>query len=524
MGNLSALPALAVQTPTPRDPLEEFARVAQIRSQMQSQQAQQQEMQIRQQQINDQQATTAAMKNWDPSTGDYDALAKSVLQNGGSANAATAIQKHGLDVKTATEALSEKQLADFKAHQEAFADRLGPLTDPSIVPDEQLPGKALQTVNDLVQNKLIDPAHAAPLQQGIQSVSDPAQLRQLILQTRNQALGASAIAAQKKTTAETEEATGKARESNAAAALKEIEAKGLQGLTPEFVSQQVDNVFDPNSTTSGGQNRLVKAQALGALARGDVQGAKQILDEGFKSALEEKKAIATETNPAVQNAKVALAQRIKRAEQAITQGDPTAAGKLLADGSVTLSELKSRGTTPDFIVQATNAAQKLNPGFNPQKAEADLAVAKSPANLSFFGSAKSLTDKGGTLDQLAAAAKDIPSNQIPVFNTVADWEKAATGSGPIAKYAALALGVADDYSKVMGGGQGSDTSRKQALDLIAAKESPEQKAASLEGIRGAVKSQTRSRIGNNSILKNMYGDDESAPAANFFSQFGGKSR
>lgn len=221
------------------------------------------------------------------------------------------------------------------------------------------------------------------------------------------------------------------------------------------------------------------------------------------------------SNPALQAAKIVLAQRTKQAEQVIAQGDPAAAGKLLADGSLTLGELKSRGTTPEFIVQATNAAQQANPGFNPQKAEADLAVAKSPANLAFFGSAKSLTDKGGTLDQLADAAKDIPNGKIPVFNSIADAMEAATGSGPVAKYATILLGVSDDYSKVMGGGQGSDTSRNQALKLAPTSASPEARAASIEGIRGAVGSQINSRIGNNAVLKKMYGDaaQSSAPAA-----------
>jgi len=76
--------------------------------------------------------------------------------------------------------------------------------------------------------------------------------------------------------------------------------------------------------------------------------------------------------------------------------------------------------------------------------------------------------------------------------------------------------VADDYSKVMGGGQGSDTSRMQALNLIGAKQSPAQRAASIDGIRGAVGSQTTSRIGSNSVLSRMYGSSQtqtSAPTA-----------
>jgi len=180
---------------------------------------------------------------------------------------------------------------------------------------------------------------------------------------------------------------------------------------------------------------------------------------------------------------------------------------LLVNGDATLSELKARGATPEFIVRTLNGAHQLSGGtYNPQAAEAAFDVAKSPANVGFFGSAKSLTDKGGTLDQLQEAAKDIPGGKIPVFNSIADWQQAATGSGPIAKYAALALGVADDYAKVMGGGVGSDASRMQALNLVGAKQSPEQRAGSIQGIRGAVGSQTASRIGNNKVLQRMYGD------------------
>src|SRR5208282_2898370 len=221
-------------------------------------------------------------------------------------------------------------------------------------------------------------------------------------------------------------------------------------------------------------------------------------------AAQQQQKIAEETNPAIQAAKLHLANAEKSAAEAITDGDPKAAAKLLVSGAVAPSQIIS-ARKPAFAQQAFTAAQELQPGWSAPKADADYKVASSPANLAFFGSAKSLIDKGGTLDQLAAAGKDIPANEIPVFNTVADAIKASTGSGPIAKYAAIALGVADDYAKVMGGGQGSDTARTQALQLISAKQSSEQKAASIEGIRGAVGSQTNSRIGNNAVLQKMYG-------------------
>lgn len=222
----------------------------------------------------------------------------------------------------------------------------------------------------------------------------------------------------------------------------------------------------------------------------------------------------------IQSGRLAVEQQ----KVAISKGDPNAAAQLLVNGDATLSELKARGSTPEFIAQTLKAAHDLSGGkYNAQSAEAQFSVAKSPANVAFFGSAKSLTDKGGTLDQLNDAAKDIPGGKIPAFNSIADWEKAATGSGPIAKYASIALGVADDYAKVMGGGSGSDTSRMQALNLVGAKLSPEGRTGSIAGIRGTVGSQLNSRIGNNRVLGRMYGSDSpsgdaptAAPAAGGF--------
>jgi hypothetical protein len=214
---------------------------------------------------------------------------------------------------------------------------------------------------------------------------------------------------------------------------------------------------------------------------------------------------------------------LAKQRQALSQGDPNAAGQLLVNGDATLSELKARGSTPDFIAKTLFAANRLSGGkYNAQSADAQFQVAKSPANVAFFGSAKSLTDPGGTLDQLAETAKSIPQNQIPVFNSFEDAAKAATGSGPIAKYAATLVGVADDYAKVMGGGIGSDASRAQGFKLAAASASPAQREGAIQGIRGAVGSQINSRIGNNPVMKRMYGD-VAAPATGGASPSGGIS-
>lgn len=301
---------------------------------------------------------------------------------------------------------------------------------------------------------------------------------------------------------ETKQSNAKAALDNTEAGLKQIQLNLAKNATPGSFDQQIDHLNLPPD-----QAQVLKSQINDSLGRGDVESAKKIASGALENLQAINKEVAISTNPKILAAKLQLSKNEERARQAISDGDPNAAAQLLISGTVAPSQLIS-SRKPAFAQQAFTAAQQMKPGWNAQKADADYKVASSPAQVAFFGSAKSLTDPGGTLDQLAEAGKDIPQNQIPVFNTVADAIRASTGSGPVAKYAAIALGVADDYAKVMGGGQGSDTSRTQALNIISQKQSPEQRAASIEGIRGAVGSQTRSRIGNNNVLRNMYGDSE----------------
>lgn len=220
------------------------------------------------------------------------------------------------------------------------------------------------------------------------------------------------------------------------------------------------------------------------------------------------KEVAVQTNPQVQAGKVALTKAEAQARQQAAQGDPNTAGQLLANGSLTMADLKTRGMTPQFIEQATLAAQKLNPGYNPADEIIAEHVAKSPAANQFFGSANSLIEKGGTLDKLEELGKKIPEHDWPVLNSIDDWQKLARGKGPLAGYAAMALGVADDYGKVMGGGSASDHARDAALDLFAKNASPEMRQQAIDATRAAVLSQRTGRIGKNQFLQRQYGSGE----------------
>jgi len=471
------LPALHINPPTPQaSPFEQLAQLQQLRNAPLQTQALQQQVQLGQQQVQTGQMEMAARQGLQQAfqaavvkdangraSFDPDKLQEN-LANGPAAykipevmEGITKFQKGRIDLQNAQLDSQQKQ-----------ADILGAAAS------------AVKAANydPTLAHSLLDNLPPSPQIQQIRSqIDNPQALKQVV---------DSAIQASSK-----QRELG-AQESTAAA----------RTLTAQTEAQKLQASMNPQSS--------LYAPSPASVALGTAPGAAQIQQgEARQAALK---------SGAEEQAKMPGEMMLARQKQALSQGDPQAAGQLLVSGDATLSQLKARGATPEFIQQSLNAAHQISGGkYNAQQAEAQFDVAKSAANVAFFGSSKSLTDPGGTLDQLAEIGKKIPGGLIPAFNSIADWEKAATGSGPIAKYAATALGVADDYAKVMGGGQGSDTSRMQALNLIGAKQSPEQRAASIEGIRGAVGSQTASRIGKNPILQKMYGAETSPAAASSLS-------
>lgn len=193
------------------------------------------------------------------------------------------------------------------------------------------------------------------------------------------------------------------------------------------------------------------------------------------------------------------------AEQQAKQGDPNQAGQMLANGSLTLADMKTRGMTPKFIMDATKSAQAIDKTYNPADEMAAENVAKSPTQNQFFGSANSLIAKNGTLDQLQANYDKLPNGKFPLLNKYSDYVSFAAGHPEMAGFMQTAIGAADDYAKVMGGGQGSDSARLEILHSFAASHSPQQMKASIDSARAAVGSQVESRIGKNKFLMRQYG-------------------
>lgn len=276
-----------------------------------------------------------------------------------------------------------------------------------------------------------------------------------------------------------------------------VQAELQQNSTKGIVT--LDQILNDPAQMAGNKAPAAKAMALGILAdptRSDLDRSKaqRVVSQAdfvMKTEQDQKLQLAAENAAAMQSAKM---------------GDPKAAGRLMAAGVLNPQIIRSY-SIPAFMTAAIAEARKIDPNFSEAALEGRYKAAEASSNVVFFGSANSLLDPGGTLGLLADKGKEIPQSKVPKLNTIEDWEKLATGNGPLAGYASYALGVADDYGKVMGGGTASDTARNQALKLLDPSLSPAQRKESIDGIRNSVTSQVRGRIGTNPIMRQMYGQN-----------------
>lgn len=432
----------------------------QVQQQQQQIQAADQENQIRQLQLKDAQAGTKAMQEWDGK--DWNQLPDLIQKNGGSLQAVTAAKSTVLKQQSEVQAYNTATLAQNDVKNNYL---LGKLQSATAAPDENLAQSVTQAASDAVRDGYLDPQHAQGFQLLIQQAGgDPKKLRD--------ELG--------------------------------LYEKGLMGQKEQF-SQEIANRKAATEEITA-QSRVASAgNSPVALAKLASQGDPQALATVGEIQKEAAGKSAAEAQ-AKQPFELQLAASRAAVEQAVKNGSAEDAGKMLAEGVAAPSEISAR-SNPSFLVAATKAAQKIDPNYTNQKAEADFNVAKSQTNNPFFGSAGSLVSKGGTLDQLQENYAKLGNSRIPVFNKFSDYLGYQSGNPALAGFMQTAIGAADDYAKVMGGGNGSDSSRLSVLQSFSNAHNPAQMKAAIDAARAAVGSQIESRIGNNKVLKNMYGQN-----------------
>jgi hypothetical protein len=231
MGAFAVNSGLFPHPPEQQNYVDQYAKLAQLRNALamaplQRQEAQQQiqagqlDIQQKQQALNDQQAATKAMQEWDGQN--FMELPGLVLKHGGSAQSVLSMKSGILQQQEAMTKLSTDQLSNEKTKNDYIA---GHIANVQALPPEQQADGFKSAVQDLVGKNYITPQQAQGLQyQGPQQLD--------YLKKTYQGLTAMQEEALKK--AQTGEATGKEAASEAEAAKNQSETKALSqiGMAP----------------------------------------------------------------------------------------------------------------------------------------------------------------------------------------------------------------------------------------------------------------------------------------------------
>ncbi|HEY1800093.1 MAG TPA: hypothetical protein VGG46_04085 [Terriglobales bacterium] len=424
----------------PQNALAEYARVAQLKAQTAEEQQQtaglQQAQQLQQRQMNDQDAFTKTISQFDPAKNTIADIPKMVTANGGSGEAAIKAQQGLVTQKQNLLKLSDDQFAQQQkqadliqgVHDEvsqAPADRKNATYQAGL---QRLAGSGVDVSKEPPDYPGDDvfAQHLAPIQLHSAIVNDAAKQR------------------------DADQNAAKARQENAVAAHQEIINKLSQNSKPGDFDSQIDSLLPPKNPQTAGPNNFTKVQVNAALNRGDVPGAQKFIDQAYQSQLELNKGIALATNPQVQQGKIAVAAAEGAARQnAINNppvpGNPNLSGdayiqtlppalrdtvQAIGTGHMALNRLDYLLSRNPTILDAVTRAY---PDFDSSKAQSYVNTYKDFTS----GPTSKALNSGGTglghlkeLLDLNTVASHIPNT--PAWT--AYQNKAATVSAELAKF------------------------------------------------------------------------------------------
>lgn len=215
------------------------------------------------------------------------------------------------------------------------------------------------------------------------------------------------------------------------------------------------------------------------------------------------------------NAAIASSRLSKKNEEAdkeaITSGDPNVLGDLLETGLASTVEMMST-RKPEVVGAAIKRAAELrqqrHPNGTPYNAsvqDAWYAQAKSPTNIPFFGSAKTLTRPGGDLDTALQAHQHLGTGKFPDLNSLEQYLAYHDGDPNVESMLGTVLPLTDNYAKVMSGTGGSDAAtRFSLLKAFAGVTNDQQYQALIDATRKAVNNQVEGRLGSNYIMRQAF--------------------
>lgn len=215
----------------------------------------------------------------------------------------------------------------------------------------------------------------------------------------------------------------------------------------------------------------------------------------------------------------------ERSKQLITDGDPKAAGALLESGLVSPQELIS-SRKPQFAQEAFDEAIRLGGGtkgadgkwtggtWSAVKAEAQYEYAKNPKTQNTLNLLSTMQQPGGSIDIAQKIFNTIPGKvDEKTFNGLLNGTVTEFGGASTVAFNAALTSLADEYAQVLQGGAATETTLKQAKDLIRAAYSKYQGAAAFDTIRLDMAARQKGLVRDNPALMTMYPEPKASTSA-----------
>jgi hypothetical protein len=199
-----------------------------------------------------------------------------------------------------------------------------------------------------------------------------------------------------------------------------------------------------------------------------------------------------------------LAKQQMQMELMRTQSGQT--GMDIVEGRMDPSQISPRSAQYPYVLQAANqySQQTYGQPFDFAKASADYGYAKNPTTQNTLKMINAMVDPGGSIEIAQNAAKKLPQMDSTLANQVFNAAATQFGSAEASDFHTAMLGLADEYSKVMGGGVSSDTGRQQALDILKAGYSKGQLSGAVAIMRKDITARKSAIVGNNTYLQRQY--------------------
>ena len=451
----------------PQNVMLEYSRAAQEKQQIAaSQQEMQQrnlEMQAQQRQLNDQDALTKTIAQFDPSKHSIADLPQLITQNGGSGQAALQAQQSMIAQRQNYLKMGDEQFADEQKKADLFQGLHDAVTNAKPADKNAIYQQGLHRLTaagiDVSKEPIEYPGdatfaqHLAPIQLHSAFVDQAAKDRQ----------------------AQAEQA--KARESNATAAHQEFVNSLTQNSKPGDFDKQVDALVPPTGAQGQAQNQFVKGQVNAALGRGDLDSAKKFVEQAYQNQLGINKDVAVATNPQIQAGKVEVARNTALARQQAQMGNYGAAGDPMIDmvgqNRIDLATALQR-VPPAAKEKFLNNLAQAYPEYQQQVYATRQALMKSATSGDIGKNVTAFNTAIAHANQLSQAASALDNSDMPTLNKIGNALGYQFGSDKTTNFNVIKNALSGEISKVFKGGEATDAEIKAVQEPFSAANSPAQ--------------------------------------------------